>query len=484
MQFIKRPTRISKITIPPVIVAVVDMALVIASFNLAFWLRYGQNIEARNYQPFLDTTPWLCLATILIFGGLGLYEKHRNGFTTVLRSIFIGVIGIIVVTIAITFWLRGFAFPRSVLLIALLLQFVIISYWRLAYWHLEKKLHGQKDLLVIGYPDDYTETLLHKVMEMPKGWFRIVGILSPNDIHKMDIWFDKINAVLLVSSLSKEDKAWIMRACQDAGREVFIVPDFYDMLLLGAKTAQIDDLPVLEVQHMGMALPQRFLKRTFDICAAVLILVILLPVLMLCGIMIKATSQGPVFYVQHRVGRNGSIFKLYKFRTMIDGAEKHTGPVLAAENDARITRVGKILRYTRLDELPQLLNILKGEMSLVGPRPERPLFVSHFNQKYTDYHYRHLVKPGLTGLAQVLGKYTTSPRDKLYYDIYYIRNFSLFLDMKILLRTIPVALSGESAAGEKAIPKDKLQLINRIINNAGEVAVGGEYSGKPGHGKK
>ncbi len=468
MKFRQRSARANKITISPVIIAVVDMVLVIASFNLAFWLRYGQNIEARNYQPFLDTMPWLCFATVLIFGGLGLYEKRRNGFTPVLRSIIIGVIGITMVAITITFWLRGFAFPRSVLLIALLLQLIIISGWRLLYWHLEKKMHGQKKLLVIGYPDADTKSLLQKVMEMPEGWFKIDGVLPPNDIHKLAEWLHKIDSVLLVSSLSKEDKAWIMRACQDAGREVFIVPDLYDTLLLGANTAQIDDLPVLEVQHMGMSLSQRFSKRSIDICVALLILIIALPMLVLCGLLIKTTSPGPVFYVQRRVGINGTIFKLYKFRTMIDDAEKHTGPVLAAENDARITKVGKFMRSTRLDELPQLFNILKGEMSLVGPRPERPLFVSHFNQKYSDYHYRHLVKPGLTGLAQVLGKYTTSPRDKLYYDIFYLRNYSLFLDLKILLQTIPVALTGERAAGQKAIPKEKLKAIDGILNSAGK----------------
>jgi len=484
MQFNEGSARTSKITVSPVIIAVVDMTLVIASFMLAFWLRYGENIQARNYEPFLDTRPWLCLATILIFGGLGLYEKNRSSFTSALRSIFIGVIGTTLVTIAITFWLRGFAFPRSVLLIALLLQLIIISGWRLLYWHLEKKLHGQKELLVIGYPDDYTKSLLRKVMDLPEGWFKVAGFLAPEEIHKMDIWLDKINAVLLVSSLSKEDKSRIVRTCQDAGREVFIVPDLYDMLLIGAKTAQIDDLPVIEVQQLGMSLSQRFLKRSVDIGVAALLLITAAPVLVLCGLLIKATSPGPVFYVQQRVGRNGSVFKLYKLRTMIDGAERHTGPVLALENDTRITRLGKFMRSTRLDELPQLLNILKGEMSLVGPRPERPLFVSRFNQKFSAYHYRHLVKPGLTGLAQVLGKYTTSPRDKLYYDIYYIRNYSLYLDLKILLRTIPVALSGESAAGQQDISKEKLQVIYSIMNSAGEIAVGAEFGGKPGHGKK
>ena len=136
---------------------------------------------------------------------------------------------------------------------------------------------------------------------------------------------------------------------------------------------------------------------------------------------IKLTSPGPVFYTQKRVGRNNKVFQLYKFRTMINNAEARTGPVLSSEKDGRVTKVGRILRMTRIDEIPQLINVLKGDMSIVGPRPERPVFVEKYCKELPDYAYRHMINTGITGLAQVSGKYSTSPQDKLRYDLLYAK---------------------------------------------------------------
>lgn len=165
---------------------------------------------------------------------------------------------------------------------------------------------------------------------------------------------------------------------------------------------------------------------------------------------------------------------------MIVGAEEETGPALAREKDPRMTPVGRVLRSTRLDELPQLINVLKGEMSVVGPRPERPCFVDRFASEIPDYHFRHLVKPGLTGLAQVYGRYTTSAADKLRYDLYYIRNYSLWLDLKIILQTVPVVLGGEGARGQReAGDPEKRAAIHALVSsgvveNARQAAAGKE----------
>lgn len=284
-------------------------------------------------------------------------------------------------------------------------------------------------------------------------------------INQLDNWLDVADAVLLVPSLPKEEKARVLAACQGLGLEVFLVPDFYDILVGNARVAQLDDLPVMEIQDISLTRFQRTIKRTLDIVISLLGLVLASPVMVICALLIRLTSPGPVFYTQRRVGRGKRVFRLYKFRTMVQDAEKKTGPVLAAENDPRITPVGKFLRATRLDELPQLFNVLKGEMSFVGPRPERPVFVEEFERQYPDYPYRHLVKPGITGLAQVAGKYTTSPEDKLRFDLYYIRNYSLFLDFKIMLQTIPVLLSRESSAGRKDVSREKRAVIHYLINS-------------------
>jgi lipopolysaccharide/colanic/teichoic acid biosynthesis glycosyltransferase len=178
-----------------------------------------------------------------------------------------------------------------------------------------------------------------------------------------------------------------------------------------------------------------FLIRLLDIVGSLIILVLALPVMIVAGVLIKVTSAGPVFYKQERVGQGGRLFTLYKFRTMIDNAEKQVGPVLAAPDDHRVTPVGRILRRMRLDELPQLLNILGGNMSLVGPRPERPFFVERHQALQG---VRLAVKPGLTGLAQVRSYYNLKPAHKVKYDYLYIQNRSLFLNISILLQTIPV----------------------------------------------
>lgn len=460
-------TRAKKsIFLPPFILSIIDVLLVNAGFLLAFWLRFGRDVPEVNFAPFLQILPWLSIATIITFFGLGLYERRRNGFLPVFRTCVIGIVFILFVTMALTFWFRGFAFPRSVLLFGAAIQIILVCLWRFSCWFLERRLYGFRDLLVIGTPEE-TKRLLEKVLDLPQGWFRVKKVLDISMISQLAHWLKVVDGVLLVPTVPKEEKAKVLAACQGEGCEVFLVPDFYDILVGNARVAQLDDLPVMEIQDISLTRFQRVVKRTFDIVISLLGLVLASPIMLLCALLIRLSSSGSVFYTQRRVGRGKRIFRLYKFRTMVQDAEKKTGPVLAAENDSRITSVGKFLRATRLDELPQLFNVLRGEMSFVGPRPERPVFVEEFERQYPDYPYRHLVKPGITGLAQVAGKYTTSPEDKLRFDLYYIRNYSLFLDFKIILQTIPVLFSRESSAGMKD-SREKRAVIYYLINGCYE----------------
>jgi len=181
-----------------------------------------------------------------------------------------------------------------------------------------------------------------------------------------------------------------------------------------------------------------FLIRGLDVAGSLAIFFISLPIMLIAAVLMKITSPGPVLYKQKRVGKNGKLFTLYKLRTMVENAEEHTGPVWAEENDARVTRIGRILRRTRLDELPQLINVLQGDMSLVGPRPERPYFVKRYKALQG---VRLTVKPGITGLAQIRNGYNLRPEHKLKYDYLYIKKRSLLLNLYILLRTIPIILS-------------------------------------------
>lgn len=185
------------------------------------------------------------------------------------------------------------------------------------------------------------------------------------------------------------------------------------------------------------------MKRLFDILLSSFGLILSSPLWLLFSLAIKLEDRGPIFYTQERVGKGGRVFKVLKFRSMVPDAEKHTGAVWATENDPRVTKVGRILRATAMDELPQLWNIFKGDMSFVGPRAERPELVSNFAKDVPNFNSRLLVRPGLTGLAQIYGRYDTNPKDKLRYDILYIKNQSFFLDLKLIFLSFWITFRGK-----------------------------------------
>lgn len=201
---------------------------------------------------------------------------------------------------------------------------------------------------------------------------------------------------------------------------------------------QLDDIPAFMVGKLGLTVEQAFVKRIEDIIISLLMIIITSPLMLIVSILIKATSKGPVFFIQERLTKDNKCFNLIKFRTMRVDAEDLTGPVLSEANDPRVTKIGRFLRKTRIDELPQFFNVLKGDMSVVGPRPERPFFVEQFIHDIPEYEHRFSVKAGITGYAQIFGNYGTSPEDKLRYDLLYIRNYSLLLDIKLILQTVRV----------------------------------------------
>lgn len=210
-------------------------------------------------------------------------------------------------------------------------------------------------------------------------------------------------------------------------------------------------------------LKEPFFKRPFGIVLSLIGIIVSFPLWILICILIWLEDRGPVFYSQLRVGKNGRIFKVRKFRSMIKDAEKHSGAVWASEDDPRVTKVGRILRATAMDELGQLLSIIKGDMSFVGPRPERPELVEKFRKEIKNYDLRHRVKPGLTGVAQIYGKYDTPPNHKLKYDILYIRNQSFWLDLKLILLSFWITFRGKWESRDKKVGKQKRKLYNNLL---------------------
>lgn len=218
--------------------------------------------------------------------------------------------------------------------------------------------------------------------------------------------------------------------------KVKVVPNIVEVMLGGPVADRVGDIPVVDITPR---LPSKRLlvaKRVFDVLFAAFGLLLSFPFLLVGAVAIKLSSPGPIIYKQERVGKDGKLFYIFKLRTMVRDAERITGPVLASKGDPRITRIGRILRATKLDEVPQFINVLRGNMSIVGPRPERPNFVEEYRERIPHYDERHRIKPGITGWAQVMGGYHTTVYDKLRYDLMYLYHMSLWLDLKIIFLTI------------------------------------------------
>lgn len=266
---------------------------------------------------------------------------------------------------------------------------------------------------------------------------QLIGIINQFNVKEIIIALEKEDHDVLVDVISKTEGKNI---------NLKIVPDLYEILSGQARTSQIYGMPLIDIMPELMPEWEKKLKRVIDLIISLLILVLSAPITILTAIAIKIDSKGPVLFKQERLGQNGKPFNVLKFRSMIQDAEKNTGPVWSQKDDPRVTRMGKFVRKVRIDEIPQMFNVLKGEMSLVGPRPERAYFVEKLSKEIPYYKRRLKVRPGITGWAQIKHKYDESIEDvklKIKYDLFYIENMSLRMDFKILLRTVFVVLFGK-----------------------------------------
>ena len=252
---------------------------------------------------------------------------------------------------------------------------------------------------------------------------------------------------VVISDVPAQIRNDILKFCYEHQVRTYVTPKISDIIVRGARDISLFDTPLLLVRSKGLTVTQRALKRGLDILLSAIAMIPAAPVMLLVALAIKLEDGGPVFYTQKRATLGGKEFDILKFRSMIVDAEKEGHSIPATGRDPRITRVGHVIRATRIDELPQILNILKGDMSIVGPRPERLEHVCEYSKEIPEFSYRLKVKGGLTGYAQIYGKYNTSPYDKLRLDLMYIENYSLMLDIKLILMTIRIMLSKESTEG-------------------------------------
>lgn len=280
-------------------------------------------------------------------------------------------------------------------------------------------------------------------------------ISAEEDFEKICEEILKFQAVV-INDVPAEIRNDILKFCYQNQVRTYVVPKITDVIMRGAKDISLFDTPIFLVKGTGLNLIQMSLKRAMDIILCSIAMIPAAPVMLFVAIAIKLEDGGPVLYKQERVTKDGKEFSIFKFRSMIVDAEKHSGAVLADDNDPRITKVGKFIRAMRIDELPQILNILKGDMSIVGPRPERRTFIDEFCKEIPEFNYRLKVKGGLTGYAQIYGKYNTDAYDKLRLDLLYIENYSLLLDIKLILTTIRIMFSKDSTEGiDKAKENEK-----------------------------
>jgi exopolysaccharide biosynthesis polyprenyl glycosylphosphotransferase len=278
---------------------------------------------------------------------------------------------------------------------------------------------------VVGFVDDRMEAPLPGL-----------PILGDRDETPELVRVHDVEAVFMACAPSWQHEMAETLAAHQPHVDLQVVPSFYEAMLRGHRVENVGDIALVPLSVAPSRLTL-FLKRSFDLVCAALMLIATVPLMALVSALIKLTSRGPIIFAQERVGQHGRTFRLYKFRTMRQDAEEKTGPVLSpGSHDARMTPVGKWLRIFRIDELPQLWNVLRGEMSVVGPRPERPYFVERFAERDPVYVRRHAVRPGITGMAQVLAGYHTDARDKLRFDLIYIAHQSIGLDLKILWYTL------------------------------------------------
>jgi len=432
-----------------------DAILVNVSTILAFIVRFNGRIPPVNFRAYVEIALWITLVSILVLYFAGLYEKENNitSFDIFYRVSIAISVGFIII-IALSFYLRTLPFPRTVFVISWLFSIVIISAWHSYLFYLQQKEISPRRFLIIGGSPEGKEIVkeiekqslpeceLAYLVEKEEEQGKICEISTLRKI----IEEKKVNEVIVTNkTLSRHKLLKIIFFLELRGISISIVPGLYEIIMGKMEMTHLGDIPLIKLKNKSFKGRNRVLKRIIDLFFSSFFFSFSFPLLLLISIIIKLDSEGPIFYRQERVGEKEKIYKIYKFRSMIKNAEEETGPVFADENDSRITRVGKILRKLRLDEIPQLFNVLKGEMSLVGPRPERPFFVKEFNEKISGYFLRFTIKPGMTGLAQIYGGYDTSGENKLKYDLSYINNWSLGMDLRIMFMTLEVVLRGKGA---------------------------------------
>jgi exopolysaccharide biosynthesis polyprenyl glycosylphosphotransferase len=459
---------------------VVDAAMIVIAFYAAYQLRANIDLFSTFVEPGGATygvmLAVLVVVLLLTFNISGLYSMKRgvskiDRVYRVSNAVSIGL----VFTLAVNSLLLGeeFLYSRQMLLIGWIFCIALVTAGRFAHEGVVGLLRARaaaRDRLLIVGAGKTARLVLQTIRRSPWLGYEVVGVVAhaaagaggdePAEIEEAPVLGDHAQLatlarqhnvdeiIIALAGAPHEEVLALAQQVIDQPVNIKIYPDTFQ--LITNNELSLDDLgglPMVSVRNVALRGWNRVLKRIIDIAFSALILVLIAPLLLALALLVKLTSPGPVFYVQERVGRNGRPFLCIKLRSMPVGAEAASGPVWATPDDARRTPLGRFMRRYSLDELPQFINVLLGEMSIVGPRPERPHFVERFSQSIPKYQYRHHEKAGITGWAQVNGlRGDTSIEERTRYDLYYIENWSPLFDLKIILKTIWIVLRPDKNA--------------------------------------
>lgn len=423
-------------------------ALIMATITFAFifvWQKgYSEALFSRNGNFVVVLSYMLILMTFIrLYGGfrIGVLRMHELWYSLGIAIVFTDFIMYLVLCLIARTMLSPLPMIAGILMQIFLAGIAVYSANTIYF-----AMYSSRHILAVYSGDEQGRDIIRKMSRIPER-YRIDKAISikTHTLEEIKAEIDEYKAVL-ICEFDKTAKDEVLRYCYAKRKRIYLLPSSNDIIISNARQSQVFDTPVLMCRNYDLTMEQMVIKRLMDIVISSLMLICASPIMLITAIAIKLCDGGPVLYSQNRVTRNGKIFNVLKFRSMIVNADAG-GIRGASKNDDRITPVGKIIRACRVDELPQLINVLRGDMSLVGPRPERTENVYMYTEKFPEFDLRHRVKGGLTGYAQIYGKYNTSPQDKLNMDLIYIEQYSLLLDIKLLFMTFKILFMKESTEG-------------------------------------
>jgi Undecaprenyl-phosphate glucose phosphotransferase len=445
------------------VLPLLDATVMVATWLASYWVRFTLAwIPVTKGLPELSSyaalTPLVAVLWVSVFAMLSLYQSRRMlGMLNELRLVLKAHAVALLCFIALTYMFEEYKYSRVVMLhFAVFGGVALVAFriaLRLALRSLRARGHNLRYVLAVG-EGAAMEALIDRLNEFPEMGLRVRGVVSREGSQVSQvrgvpvighfgqiqevIAHARVDEVLIALPASQtESLNRLLASLADETLDIRVIPDVLRYVTLGCGIEEFDGFPVVRINDSPLAGWGASIKRVTDVLLSCTALVVLLPLLSLLGLLVKLTSPGPVLYAQERMGLDGRSFSMFKFRSMRLDAEGESGPVWAQRSDQRRTGFGTFLRRTSLDELPQLFNVLRGDMSLVGPRPERPVFVHRFRKEIPHYMLRHKVKAGITGWAQVNGwRGNTSLDRRIECDLFYIRNWSYMLDWKILVLTL------------------------------------------------